>query len=134
MRTEMEMENKEVKSFHLEVMNWKSNLQTLGDELYFLKKLLVSKAFEQNTPNLYEILEKFSTKLKDIEEASSMLYEKLHQHENQLGGLIECDTISCDHYYNKNHKKMKRIYNDFCKMFNQQKNEIYKVTANILKQ
>ncbi|TYP74251.1 hypothetical protein [Aquimarina intermedia] len=134
MRTEMEMEDKEVKSFHLEVMNWKTNLQALGVELYFLKKLLASKAFEPTVPNLYELLERFNTKLKDIEKASSVLYEKLHQHENQLGGLMECDTISCDHYYNKNHKKMKYIYKDFCKMFNQQKNEIYKVTANILKQ
>lgn len=134
MRTEMQIEDKEVKSFHLDLMNWKTNLQALGDELYFMKKLLDSKAFEPNTPNLYEILEKFRIKLSEIESASSVLYEKLQQHENELGGLIECDTISCDHYYNKNHKKMKRTYLEFCSKFNQQKNEIFKITANILRQ
>ncbi|WP_378187641.1 hypothetical protein ACE939_04725 [Aquimarina sp. W85] len=133
MEKETQLENKEVKSFHVDLINWKTNLQRLDNELYFLKKLLNSNAFASNIPNVYEILTNFKIQLKDIEKSALVLYEELQVHENQLGGLLECDTIYCDHFYVKRHKEVQYMYKKFCDIFAQEKNDMYLKLATILR-
>ncbi len=130
---ERPLSKKELKEIHLDTLEWKSSLQFIEGEIYFINQLLNSYVFEPTTPNLFERLQELKEKIIQVEEQMSSINESIRKHENELGGMLECDPISEDHSYYQEHELMKITFNDFYKNFRMMKSEIFNYTGGILK-
>ncbi len=124
---------KELKDFHLDTLEWKSSLQFIETEIQFVKQLLHSYVFEPNTPNLFEKLQEFKSQIEDAENEIQTIHLGIRKHESELGGMLECDTISCDTVYYKEHDRLMNLFNDFYKKFRQLKSKIFSYAGGILK-
>ncbi|WP_109299396.1 hypothetical protein [Aquimarina sp. AU474] len=124
---------KDLKEMHFDALEWKSTLQFIEEEMLFINQLLHSYVFEPTTPNLFERLQEFKLEIKNIEKQKEKLHEEIQKHENQLSGVFECDTISCDHYYYKEHEILKKHFSNFYKRFRMLKSEVFGYTGGILK-
>lgn len=125
---------KELKTIHIDTLEWKSNLQFIENEIQFINQLLNSYVFEPTTPNLFERLQEYKKQIVDTEEEILKMKEGIRKHENQLGGMLECDTISCDNSYYQEHELMKMSYDQLFKNFRKLKSEIFGYAGGILKQ
>ncbi|GGX18809.1 hypothetical protein [Aquimarina muelleri] len=124
---------KELKDFHLDILDWKSSIQFIETEIQFVKQLLNSYVFEPNTPNLFEKLQEFKDQMEDVENEIQAIHLGIRKHENELGGMLECDTISCDTVYYKEHDRLSNLFNDFYKKFRQLKLKTFSYAGGILK-
>ncbi|WP_271765731.1 hypothetical protein [Aquimarina algiphila] len=124
---------KELKNIHFDVLEWKSSLCFIKDEILFINQLLNSYVFEPTTPNLFERLHEFRLEIEKIELILEEFNDQIKKHENQLGGMMECDTISCDHFYNKNHESLRDKLRDFYKNFRKLKSEVFSYAGGILR-
>ncbi len=124
---------KGLKNIHFDVLEWKSSLYFIKDEIFFINQLLNSYVFEPITPNLFEQLHEFRLQIEKIELILEELSDQIKKHENQLGGMMECDTISCDHFYNKNHESLSDALRDFYKNFRKLKSEVFSYVGGILR-
>lgn len=133
MKIDANFSEKELKNIHFETLEWKSNIQFIQGEILFINQLLQSYVFEPTTPNLFEYLQGFKIGIEHLEKEMKKLQEELQKHENQLGGILECDTASCDNLYTENHKRITALFNSFYKEFQMLKNEVFKYARGILK-
>ncbi|NNM17907.1 MAG: hypothetical protein HKP24_04990 [Croceitalea sp.] len=101
---------------HHLLQNWQSQLQFITDELAFIDKLLNSYGFEPQTPNLFERLELFKTKLAQSKQEKKELLKALVAQENMVDGSFECNDGKCD--------------DAFCRSFNQLMDKITIYFAN----
>ncbi len=124
---------KELKEIHLDTLDWKSSLHFIEVEIQFINQLLNSYVFEPTTPNLFERLHDFKEEVIKIEDEIIYIYKSIQKHENQLGGMLERDTISTDHSYYQEHELMKITFFDFYKNFRKLKASIFNYTGGILR-
>ncbi|GAA4272860.1 hypothetical protein U6A24_06225 [Aquimarina gracilis] len=124
---------KELKEIHLDALEWKSSLQFINRELKFINQLLNSYVFEPNTPNLFERLQEYKAQIQKVEEEIESLHQSIRKHESELGGMLECDTISCDHEYYMEHELLKTSYNTLYKKFRELKSNVFGYAGGILK-
>lgn len=124
---------KELKDFHLDTLDWKSSIQFIETEIQFIKQLLNSYVFEPNTPNLFERLQEFKSQIEDVETKIQTIHLEIRKHESELGGMLECDTVSCDTAYYKEHNRLKNQFNDFYKKFRELKSKIFTYAGGVLK-
>ncbi|AXT58149.1 hypothetical protein D1815_21175 [Aquimarina sp. AD1] len=133
MTTETNTMSSDLKDIHFDTLEWKSSLQFIEGELLFINQLLQSYVFEPTTPNLFERLQQFRQGIENIEKEISKLHQKIRKHESELGGMLECDTISCDHYYFDEHKELRNHFYNFYKNFRTLKSEVFQYAGGILK-
>ncbi|WP_299431299.1 hypothetical protein [uncultured Aquimarina sp.] len=133
MTTKINTTNKDLKDIHFDTLESKSSLQFIEDEVLFINQLLHSYVFEPTTPNLFERLQEFRLEIERVKKEIDTLHEEIRKHENELGGMLECDTISCDHYYYEEHESLKKRFNDFYKNFRKLKSEVFNYAGGILK-
>ncbi|MBQ0734786.1 hypothetical protein [Aquimarina celericrescens] len=124
---------KQLKEIHLDALEWKSSLYFIEGEIQFINQLLNSYVFEPTTPNLFERLQEYKEQLKKVEEQIESLHKSIRKHESQLGGMLECDTISCDHDYYQEHESLKITYSKFYKNFRELKSKVFGYAGGILK-
>ncbi|MCK8520952.1 hypothetical protein M0D21_05210 [Aquimarina sp. D1M17] len=124
---------KELKNIHFTTLEWKSGLQFIEGEIHFMNQLLNSYVFEPNTPNLFEKLQEFKERLIKVEEEVEKLNNSIRKHESELGGILECNTISEDHSYYQEHELMCVTFEKFYKHFRILKAEIFAYAGGILK-
>ncbi|AXT62322.1 hypothetical protein D1816_18790 [Aquimarina sp. AD10] len=124
---------KELKNLHLDNLDWKSNLEFIESEVKFINQLLNSYVFEPTTPNLFERLQEYKITMKTLEKDISKLHQEIRKHENELGGMLECDTISCDNYYYKDHLILQQDFDEFYQRFKKLKSEVFNYAGGILK-
>ncbi len=124
---------KELKEIHLDTLEWKSSLQFIEGELQFINQLLNSYVFEPTTPNLFERLQEYKEQITKIEEEIEDIYRNIRKHESELGGMLECDTISCDHTYYQDHELLEVTYKKFYKKFRELKSDVFRYAGGILK-
>lgn len=126
-------QGKKVEELHWEIQQWKSHFQFLDDELLFIKRLLDSYVFQPNTPNLFERLQDYKTRIKSIETTKKKIRELISQHENTLGGMLECKDSSCDLVYYRKHDKLQIKIDGCLSQFQELKSEIFNYAGGILK-
>lgn len=118
---------------HLDTQKWKSSFFLMDDELLFIEQLLHSYVFEPNTPNLFERLQDYLERLKLIKCDITNVQKLIVQHENNLGGSIECRNNKCDEDVQVEHEKLKANVVNCLQKFQILKSEIFNYAGGILK-
>jgi hypothetical protein len=122
-----------LEDLHWDTQEWKSTLQFNEGEVQFLERLLESHVFEANTPNLFERLQEYKEKLKQIRAKNDMLQLQISNHENNLGGILECTDTVCDLQYYQTHNLLNVEVNLFVETFQELKSEIFNYAGGMLK-
>lgn len=131
-KIKVEQEEK-VELLHTETLNWKSSLYLVSDEIVFIENLLNSYLFEPNTPNLFERLQNYETRIKKSKEGKIVVMESIDRHQKDLGGMLECTDYACDLSYYQKHEAIKAEVVDFLEKFQLLKSEIFNYAGGILK-
>lgn len=129
----VEEQKQKIDKLFADCKQWKSKLGFAQDEIHFMERLLNSYVFEPNTPNLFERLQIY---LKHVEKAKTQIATVLNQiakHQNELGGMIECQDEQCDMTYYKRHDEIKARVTDCIFQFQEAKAEIFNYAGGILK-
>lgn len=116
-----------------DTLHWDKLYQENTDEIFFLKSLLTADVFQTNIPNLYEHLQEFYNDLIILKEEKIELHQKLRHHKNDLGGMMECDDIGCETFYQSQHKRLAEQVKNYLVKFKALKMEILKFTAPLLR-
>ncbi len=126
-------QGKKVEELHWEIQQWKSQFQFMEDELLFVVRLLDSYVFEPTTPNLFERLQEYHIHIKSVQKIIKTVRDTISQHENTLGGMLECTDSSCDLNYYRKHAALKTIVGECFKDFQKLKSEILNYAGSVLK-
>lgn len=121
-----------VEKLHWESLKWKSHFLIMEDELLFINRLLNSYVFESSTPNLFERLMEYKSRIKQVEERKNAAKTSLIVHESELGGLLECLAKSCDKAYQEEHETIEAEVMGCMEDFQNLKLEIFNYTGSIL--
>ena len=124
---------KAVEELHRGTLKWISRLYFTKDEMIFIEKLLNSYIFEPTTPNLFERLQDYLSRLKLTNKNLDQLENDIHKHESELGGIIECHALPRDLYFIKYHQDLGTRVEEFEGKFQMLKSEIFNYAGGILK-
>ncbi len=133
MKATINKSEKKLTDIHFEILEWKSNLESIVREISFVTDLLNSYAFEPKTPNLFERVQKFKNQIGGIEQEIENIQLKLNKQENNLGGIMEWDTISCDDFYYVAHESLKKEMKNFTRNYQNSKAEVFDYARSVLK-
>jgi hypothetical protein len=122
-----------LEKFHLDSQQWKSSFHLMKDELLFIEELLRSYVFEPDTPNLFERLQDYLERLKTVNDYKTRLEEHIAQHENKLGGALECKDGQGDEDVHAEHQKLKANVVNCLQQFQILKSEVFNYAGGILK-
>ena len=122
-----------VDQLHSALKQWQSNLSFMKDELIFIDHLLKSYVFQPNTPNLFERIQDYLSRLKKAKKEQKLLAAQIGAHENILGGLLECTDDNCDLSYYQKHDTLKAQVMACTQYFQQLKLEIFNYAIGVLK-
>jgi hypothetical protein len=126
-------QTKKIEELHADFQQWKSHLYLMQDELTFIDHLLNSYIFEPNTPNLFDRLQDYQTRLKKVSINRLEVCQMIAQHEKELGGMIQCTDTACDNAYYQKHEKTKAESVICLENFQNLKSEIFQYAGGILK-
>jgi hypothetical protein len=121
-----------IDQFHQDVKVWKSNVALASDEIQFIENLTHSYIFEPSSPNLFERLEHYKIEVSKIKVLLKSIEVLLVKHDAELSGMLECDTVSCDVFFQEKHLTIKEQYRQFIDSYNKTKSEIFNYCGNIL--
>ena len=97
---------KSVEELENDTIEWDKTLQNCTKELFFLKHLLMSDIFQTNDPGTTEKIKSFSEELEDLKTEKIEVQLTLRNHKNDLNGMLECEDISCDIFYQTQHQEL----------------------------
>ncbi|MGB8704241.1 MAG: hypothetical protein WCD31_04365 [Gillisia sp.] len=123
----------ELLKFHKDLLWWTYMIDFAETEIIFIHKLLNSAAFESKNPNLFEKLQIFKDQIQKETGELGNLKVEIQEHRKKMEGMIECDDLSCDTLYLKNHELMKKKFEIFFKNFSEYMSKILNYTGSILK-
>lgn len=126
-------QEKKVEELHWEIQEWKSQLQFMDDELVFIDRLLDSYVFQPDTPNLFERLQNYKTRLQKVKAHKREVRGHISKHENTLGGMLECTDSACDHVYYHKHDELQTQVGRTIAGFHELKSQIFDYAGGILK-
>jgi chaperonin cofactor prefoldin len=126
-------QEKKVEELHWEIQKWKSHFQFLDDEIAFIAGLLNKYVFQPNTPNLFERLQDYQKRIKNVETTKKEIRNQISKHENTLGGMLECTDSACDLTYYRKHERLKTKVDTCITEFQELKSEIFNYAGGILK-
>jgi len=126
-------QSKKIEVLHAEFQQWKSHLNLMQDELTFIDHLLNSYIFEPNTPNLFERLQDYLSRLTKVRAIRLEVVNMIAKHEKELGGMIQCTDSACDNAYYKKHEMTKAQSVNCLENFQILKSEIFQYAGGILK-
>lgn len=124
---------KKVGDLHWEVQQWKSLLQFMDDEYIFIERLLSSSVFKDNTPNLFERLHDFNTRLQEANIRNHDIKVQIARHENNLGNLSEIDEIETNSEYSKKNSQLQKEVEECLNNFKNLKAEVFNYVGGLLK-
>lgn len=116
-----------------DTLRWDSLLQINTEEIYFLKQFLTSDIFQDTLPNLYERLQGFFDEVEEMKAEKIELHEELHNHKNDLNGMMECEDISCESFYHSQHQKLSNRLEKHLEKMQDLKLKILRFTTPLLK-
>lgn len=97
---------KSIDELQADTLRWDSLLQINTEEIYFLKQFLTSDIYQDAIPNIYERLQEFYDEVEERKAEKIELHEELHNHKNDLNGMMECEDINCESFYHSQHEKL----------------------------
>lgn len=118
---------------HWDCQQWKSTLQFIDDGIVFIEGLLNTYIFLPNTPSLFEKLQDYNRRLKNLKTIKAKVRSSLSRHENNSGGLMEVYDCKCDGQLYQKHDLLKAQVADCNERFKDLRSEIYSYAASILK-
>lgn len=124
---------KSFEELQADTKEWDKLFQTNTDEILFVKQLLTSDVFEGNTPNLYENLQQYFDLLEDLKAEKIDLHEELHNHKNDLNGMMECEDISCESFYYTQHLDLEKRIKKHLSRFENLKIKIFRFCTPLLR-
>ena len=130
---QIEIENmSKAEAQHRVCQEWISTVLFAQDELHFIEKLLHSYVFEPTTPNLFERLQDYLARLEIAKTQLSELNDLIHEHEKELGGLLEYTDVPKDLAFDREHKLLWQKTKDILGKFGMLKSEIFNYAGGIL--
>ena len=84
--------------------------------------------------NIFEQFQSFTQILDNLNEAKSNIIQKIHEHNHELSGKLECDNISCDDYYMLTFNKLAETVFNLFKNYRRTKSQIYEYMIGLIKQ
>lgn len=124
---------KSVEELENDTVEWDEILQTCTDELLFLKHLLTSEVFQPINPDTSEKLASYIEELEDLKIEKIEVQLALRNHKNDLNGMLECEDISCDIFYQTQHQDLLDRLKDLLANFKQLKLNIFHFSIPFLK-
>ncbi|RKS50544.1 hypothetical protein BC962_2315 [Gillisia mitskevichiae] len=112
---------------------WDKKLQTSSEEINFLSQFITADIFQKNIPNLYENLFAFSSTITTLKNEKIELHQAISNHKNDLIGMFECEDISCETFYFKQHEKLENRLMKFLADFDEFQKELFKFCTNKLR-
>lgn len=128
-----EIQTRKRDELYADCQNWKSMLCFIDDEITFIVRLLNSYIFEPNTPNLFERIQDYQQRLKKVNHTKIRVNERISEHKNNLGGILECADDACDYVFYRKHGELKADVLRFNQDFQTLKAEIFNYAGGILK-
>lgn len=133
MKTNLLNQSQKVDELNDDCNHWISTFKFIDEEQIFIKKLLESYVFEPNTPNLFERLQDYKTRLAAEKSTWETIKKDVLVHESTLGGMLECKDENCDiAFYNTHNELKKQVLHSF-ETFKILKSEIFNYAGGILK-
>lgn len=127
------VKDKELGALYRDSRQWKSHLQLMDDELVFIQRLLNSYVFEPKTPNLFERLQDYRDRLKQVYNKRMQVQKHIIRHENDLGGMLECTDQTCSMEYYQKHERLTDETANCLQDFQNLKSEVFNYAGGILK-
>lgn len=124
---------KVIEELQAETSNWDYQFQNNTEEMQFLKQFLMADVFETSIPNLYEKLQENYTTLTDLKTEKIDLHEELRHHRNDLNGMMECEDISCETFYHRQHQKLADRIEQHLARFQSLKLHVFRFSTPLLK-
>ena len=112
---------------------WDKKLQTSSEEITFLSQFISADIFQKDLPNLYENLFTFSNTLTALKTEKIELRQAVSNHKNDINGMLECEDISCESFYYKQHDKLEKRIQTFLSNFNEFQTELFVFCTNKLR-
>ncbi len=125
--------DKNVEELENDTLEWDKTLQTCTDELVFLKHLLTSEVFQTINPNTSEKIKSYTEEFEDIKTEKIEVQLALRNHKNDLKGMLECEDISCDIFYQNQHQELLNRLKDLLANYQQLKLSIFHFSIPFLK-
>jgi len=116
-----------------DIRDWDKQLQISSDEMAFLGQFISADIFRQDIPNLFENLFSYSNTLNILKSEKIELHQAISNHKNDLNGMLECEDISCETFYYKQHEKLEDRLLKFLSDFNDYQTELFKFCTNKLR-
>jgi len=116
-----------------DIRDWDKQLQISSDEIAFLGQFISADIFRQDIPNLFENLFSYSNTLNILKSEKIELHQAISNHKNDLNGMLECEDISCETFYYKQHEKLEDRLLKFLSDFNDYQTELFKFCTNKLR-
>lgn len=111
---------KNIDELMADTSQWQKTFYEYTEEINFFMTLLTSDVYENKLPNLYEKLQEYYTRITELKDEKMELQEAIHNHKNDLAGMMECEDISCDSFYHSQHynltKRIEKHFSDFRSM------------------
>lgn len=122
-----------LEALHRDSQKWISTLHFTQDELNFIEKLLHSYVFEPNTPNLFERLQDYLSRIENAKRKLTSLGKLIQSYECELGGILQCDNLPPDMDIGQKHIELKGRIEEYQGKFTMLKSEIFSYAGGILK-
>ena len=124
---------KNVDDLMADTSQWDKEFYEYTAEITFFKTLITSDVFENKIPNLYEKLQEYFTKITELKEEKIELQEAIHNHKNDLAGMMECEDISCESFYHSQHYNLIKRIDIHLSQFHDLKLNLMRFTTPLLK-
>ena len=104
---------------------WKSELKFIDVEVSFIKQLIKTYPIKSEIPNSVEHLQFFIEQLNSMEKEAHSITDDLKNYTKELGGMTECDKLSCDNFYVIAYEKLAKAVYKYLRKYRKLKTQIY---------
>lgn len=125
-------QNKKAEDFQYECQYWKSKLCFMEDETIFIDRLLNSNVFEIETPNLFERLQDYKRKLKEIETKKIEVIQRITEYERIIDIMHKGKNDAPEIKFYLTYNDLRRLFIGFEETFQSLKVDIFNYVGGIL--
>jgi len=124
--------NSNLYDLHESSILWLSELEFMRDEQVFLEHLLSTHFLDLSSSKLYDSTRKLIKKLKEVEHLGTELIENVESHSVKLGTVMESVSESTVKDIFKEHKALKKDFENYVLKFRYVKKKIFGIVKEIM--
>lgn len=129
---EQNTQEEQLTAFLHDAQWWKSALGYIETETRFIDQLLNAHIYKENTPNLFERLQKFKNEIETRSRETKNLKKEMAEYEDKLQGFSKGQDISDDTDYLENHMELKDRFEEFYTGLNDFKTRVFNYIGGML--